>query len=227
MDGGVRRALVLLAVGMLPTAPAAAKEARGWREVATPDDRRRLRGWRDAWMEALPAARAGGGRAAIAAEGALFDPDRALGDAMPLEGRYRCRTFKLGSQGTAGPAFVAYGWFACRVDGDRRFTKIDGSQRPVGTLFPETGGRAVFLGTLTLGDERRAMRYGRDRQRDMAGIVERVGEARWRIVLPYPRFESVLDLIELVPDSVGTTGGGTTASVGAIAGAGRGGSASR
>jgi hypothetical protein len=33
----------------------------------------------------------------------------------------------------------------------------------------------------------------------MIGAVERIGPARWRIALPRPRFESTLDLIELVP----------------------------
>ncbi len=35
--------------------------------------------------------------------------------------------------------------------------------------------------------------------RDMAGVLERIGERRWRLVLPYPRFESLLDVVELVP----------------------------
>jgi len=33
----------------------------------------------------------------------------------------------------------------------------------------------------------------------MAGYVERVGERRWRMVLPRPTFESIVDVIELVP----------------------------
>ena len=57
----MRAALILAAVLVLPVASANGQErARGWRELATPDDRRRLRGWRSAWMAALPAARAGG-----------------------------------------------------------------------------------------------------------------------------------------------------------------------
>ncbi|MDB5668625.1 MAG: hypothetical protein JWL74_1575, partial [Alphaproteobacteria bacterium] len=35
--------------------------------------------------------------------------------------------------------------------------------------------------------------------RDMAGIVERIGDRRWRIVLPRPSFESIVDVLELVP----------------------------
>jgi hypothetical protein len=52
---------------------------------------------------------------------------------------------------------------------------------------------------MQLGDEKRPMSYGRDANRDMAGLIERIAERRWRVVLPYPRFESVLDVVELVP----------------------------
>ncbi len=227
--GGVRAALILAAACAPAPAPGAAREReRGWREVATPDDRRRLRGWRTAWLAALAAARAGGGAAAIAADPALFDPDRALRDATPPPGPYRCRTFRLGSQGTGAPRFVAGGRAGCRVWPDGRFSRLEGPQRPVGAIHPDTTARAVFLGTAMLGEERKPIRYGRDRERDMAGIVERIGAARWRIVLPYPRFGPVLELIELVPEgSVGATGGGTTASGGATGGAGSGGSAAR
>jgi hypothetical protein len=37
------------------------------------------------------------------------------------------------------------------------------------------------------------------------GVVERVGPARWRLVLPWPRWESNLDVMELVP-ATGATG---------------------
>jgi hypothetical protein len=33
----------------------------------------------------------------------------------------------------------------------------------------------------------------------MVGILERVSAARWRIAFPYPRWESIIDVIELVP----------------------------
>ncbi len=80
-----------------------------------------------------------------------------------------------------------------------RFAKLTGSQRALGRFLPHAGQRMIFLGTLQLGDERRALRYGRDRERDMAGVVERIGERRWRLVLPYPHFESTIDIVELIP----------------------------
>jgi hypothetical protein len=50
-----------------------------------------------------------------------------------------------------------------------------------------------------LGDETRAMQYGEDRMRDVAGYVERIGPERWRLIMPEPHFESRMDVMELVP----------------------------
>lgn len=184
--------------------PAAAKDKiqTDWRRVATADDRMRLRNTRQAWLEALAKARAAGQGKAVAAQGVLFDPDRALADAKPPAGDYRCRVFKLGGQRPGNRDFTAYPAFRCRIDPEGEmlsFYKIGGSQRPVGLIFDDSGSRQIFLGTLSLGDEDLPMDYGRDVNRDMAGIVERIGPRRWRLVLPYPHFESLLDVVELVP----------------------------
>ena len=132
----------------------------------------------------------------------MLRPDAALAGAALPNDIYRCRVLKLGSQGAGGLAYIAYPAFDCRVraeGGRQHFAKLSGSQRPVGHVYPEGDARGVFLGTLMLGDEGTAMRYGRDRERDMAGVVERIGPRRWRLVLPRPRFESIIDVIELVP----------------------------
>lgn len=172
-----------------------------WRAVATDTDRDRLRNWRKAWTEGLAAAREFDA-AAINADPALFDPDRALADAALPGGNYRCRTFKLGGAGTAMRDFTAYPAFDCAVrieDGVTTFHKLTGSQRPTGVIYSERPARTVFLGTLILSDETSPLRYGLDEQRNMIGYVERIGEQRWRLVFPYPHFESKLDVIELVP----------------------------
>ena len=175
-----------------------------WRAIAKRDDLRRLRTWRDAFVEALAEVQASGDGARVDAEGKLLDPDAALdGPAIPA-GRYRCRTLKLGSAGKGGLGLIAYPAFDCRIgmQGEAiTFEKLGGSQRPTGRLYPGGLRRQVFLGTLVLGDEIRALGYGRDATRNMAGALERIGPQRWRLVLPYPRFESTLDVIELVPAS--------------------------
>ena len=129
----------------------------------------------------------------------LYDPKKRLENPLPPEGKYLCATHKLGGQFLA---FIAYPDFVCAVYGEgdkRQFVKLTGSQRPVGLIFPDHLKRQIFLGTLELGDEKMAVNYGSDRMRDMAGLVERIGDNRWRLVLPAPAYESLVDVIELVP----------------------------
>ena len=205
------RTLLLLAA-VLPLASCAAMsqtgvithQTRDWRQVATEGDRQRLRNWREAWVQALQQAERAGHGPRIAAEGPLLQPDAALGPPAIPNGNYRCRMVKLGAKSEGMLDYVAYQPFACRIKQERDlqgFGKLTGSQRQVGLIFPNDQLRQVFLGTLVLGDEARAMQYGTDRDRDLAGYVERIGPDRWRLVLPYPRFESLVDVLELVPAS--------------------------
>ena len=177
-----------------------------WREVATDADRGRLRDWRKSFADALAAARKSGHATEIAAEGALLDPDAALGGAPLQSGMYRCRVIKVGAKSEGLLDYVSYPAFTCRVRAERdlqRLDKLSGSQRYVGLIFPSDAMRQVFLGTLVLGDERRAMQYGEDPDRDVAGYIERIGANRLRLVMPKPAFESQLDVMELVPSSEG------------------------
>lgn len=179
-------------------------ETGSWRATATDADKERIRGWYSSWQAALADARAKGFGADIDREGVLLQPMAALPNPHLPAGDYRCRTIKLGAQGRSGLSYVAYGWFRCRVapeQGLSSLTKISGSQRPVGLIFPDNLKRQIFLGTLEFGDEKMAVNYGSDRMRDMAGLVERIGDNRWRLVLPAPAYESLLDVIELVPAS--------------------------
>lgn len=199
----VLAALAVQAYAATPK-PVATAAPPNWRSVATLDDRTRLHGWRDAFVKGLDQAKASGHAADIAREGVLLAPDAALPDPAIPVGAYRCRTVKLGNQNGGEPNYAAYGTFDCRVadfGGLRTLTKLTGSQRPFGRLFAPEDRRQVFLGTIALGDETRSIIYGRDRDRNMIGALERIGPRRWRLVLPYPRFESTLDVIELVPDA--------------------------
>lgn len=182
-----------------PTAGPIAR-ASAWRTVATPNDRQRLREWRPVFVQALEQARAAGHSDAILREGALLRPDAALGGGIP-NGDYRCRIIKLGRRSAGMLPYIPYPAFACRIGADGRlqsFAKLTGSQRQVGAIFVHDQLRSVLLGTLVLGDEQKALPYGADADRDIAGWVERIGERRWRIIFPAPRFESLTDVMELV-----------------------------
>ena len=166
------------------------------------NDRARLRDWRKSFVGALDSARKAGHGAEIAGEGALLDPDAALvGPAIP-NGMYRCRVIKLGAKDPGYLDYVSYPGFTCRVKQEhalQRLGKLSGPQRYLGLIFPGDAIRNLFLGTLVFADERRALQYGQDEQRDVAAYVERIGTGRWRLVLPQPHFESQLDVMELVP----------------------------
>lgn len=200
--------LILTGIAAALVATAAAGVARrddgpetDWRKAATAQDRARLRNWRDAWLAALAEARATpAGAAALAADPALFDPDRTIEGAALGPGVYRCRIHRLGGIGPVVRALQSGAWTGCRVteEGATRRFATDGEQRASGNLYDGTDSRTVFLGTLALGDEDRPLRYGRDARRDMAGLVERIGPGRWRLVLPFPGFQSTLDVMEIV-----------------------------
>lgn len=196
-------ALTLTACNAMPGPGAiVAPGTADWRAAATGSDRERLRGWRGAFSKALERARAAGHGADIAREGALLDPDAALGQVPIPNGDYKCRVIKLGAKSAGLLDYIAYPAFDCRIRQNgalQSFAKINGSQRQVGLIFAGDALRQVFLGTLVLGDEQRAMQYGRDPDREVAGYVEKIGAARWRLVMPSPAFESLTDVLELVP----------------------------
>lgn len=203
------RALVLLSLALAVAGCEVIEQPSGliarwttaYREVISENDRVRLLDWRATFISALGAARRSGHGAEIDREGALLNSDAAqAGPAIP-DGTYQCRVIKLGSAVPGHLDFVEDPPSTCRVRPDhqvQRLGKFSGSQRYVGLIFPGDAIRSVFLGTLVLGDERRALQYGQDEQRDVAGYVERIGPDRWRLIMPQPHFESRFDVMELV-----------------------------
>ena len=190
---------VVAAVLLALSAGAASAASADWRQDASSADRARLSRLDEAWR--LGRRQAGSDPRALRALGALAKPGAALSRPEPTPGAYRCRTVKLGIGGAqAGSGLIAYGWFRCQVEltpgGDLILRKTTGSQRPVGHLYPDSRRRLVYLGAVAWGDEGRA-RYGRDPERDQAGVFERIGPQRYRLVLPFPKQESTLDLLEL------------------------------
>ncbi len=192
---GHRRALMALAL----VTGTGALAAEGWRTVATPADAARLEQRDEAFAAALAEVKASEFAGELAKNAPLYDPAKRLDNPLPPEGTYRCATHKLGGQFLA---FIAYPDFACAIygKGDRRqFVKLTGSQRPVGYIHADSKRSGVFLGSLMLGDDAGLVPYGQDKERDLAGTVERIGKDRWRIVFPRPYYESTLDIIDLRP----------------------------
>ena len=149
--------------------------ASDWRAVATDSDREaaaRLARRRSP-ARSPPRAAAGHG-ADDRREGALLEPDAALGGPSLPNGDYRCRVIKLGARVRRPARLISLTPLSPAGSGQsgaaQTFAKLTGSQRQVGAIFPGDALRQVFLGTLVLGDEARAMQYGSDEERDVAGF---------------------------------------------------------
>lgn len=170
-----------------------------WQGIASAADRQRLANVSGAWAAGLADARKGGFATALRDDAELMKSNAAMARPAPTPGSYRCRLVKLGGK----PAFEKFKPFFCyvEVDGDLlTIVKQTGSQRPAGRLWEDDNpNRLIFLGSLALGDQEAPLAYGDNPKRDMAGILERTGPFRWRLVIPWPQSASKLDVFELTP----------------------------
>jgi hypothetical protein len=188
-----------------PVTPAAGEQGgtSDWRHVASPADASALGRLDQAWRLARAEAEDAGFAEQVEALGPLVDPNAGqAGRLQPAPGAYRCRTIKLGAKSPGGLAYVAYPGFRCTVEltpgGDLVLTRTTGSQRSRGLLYPDTDRRLVFIGAQAWGaDETGYPAYGQMPERDQIGVFERIGAERWRLVIPWPKQEAKLEILEL------------------------------
>ena len=118
-------------------------------------------------------------------------------------GSYNCRLIKLGQAAPKTRAYESFKPFFCYVEVEEdllTIVKQTGSQRPAGRLWEDDDpSRLIFLGSLALGNEDQPLAYGDDPKRNMAGVFQRIGPFRWRLVIPWPQSTSKLDVFELTP----------------------------
>jgi hypothetical protein len=173
-----------------------------WKAVATAADQDRIARLGLAWQEALADARKSNSDE-ISKEGKLLLPRSALPRPAPTPGSYNCRMITLGKASPKAKPFESFKPFFCyvEIEGDQlTIVKQTGSQRPAGRLWEDDDpNRLIFLGSLALGDEDQPLAYGDDSKRNMAGVFERIGAFRWRLVIPWPQSDSKLELFELTP----------------------------
>ena len=165
--------------------------------------------WRDtiklpdvAVIDTMPArwaaARSRAGKTAaktLAAQGTLL-AGPALDHPAPSPGTYRCRRVRIGVGGAHD--FPAATCFIGGDPGDMlSFTRQGGSDAPRGWLYPDdVTTRYVFLGARQRPGAGN-LAYGKDPTRNLAGVVERIGNFRWRLILPVAA--DTLDIYDLTP----------------------------
>lgn len=169
-----------------------------WRAVAQPADAARIDSLPARWDHALAGVRKWR-LPAMAAEGALLQSNAALVRPMPPPGRYRCRYVRLSEKQGGLQLFKPWFCFVAEEGELTTFAKATGDERPAGRLWPDSDRRMIFLGAITRGADKSAPAYGDSPAVNAIGVLERVGDFQWRLVL-LGNTESALDVIELVPD---------------------------
>jgi hypothetical protein len=208
-----RRLLTLLLLALLGPLAACATGPRPppWQTVILPDDRQRLAALWDAWTRALATADKAGDAPALAALAPLADPKAAVSGDLPGPGVYTCRSLRIGTRADAmlpsaptGPAMLITEPALCTISKRGKllwFEEGEGLQRVGGQLYPDAGrtdgDRLVFLGSMALPGERGFMRYGADADRDQVGVIRPLAPGVWRLELPWPRWQSDLQVIEI------------------------------
>ena len=211
------RLVALLVLTLASAAPLhAAKPAKSWQATATSADRKRLARLWEAWTHALAEVEASGQTVEMTGLGPVVVPDAATMHAntadrlatpakgpLPASGDYRCRTIRLGHHGdTATAARVQAGdTVPCRIEmrgSALWFEQEVGANRLGGRLFVD-GDRMVFLGAPALRGEMGVMPYGADPERNAIGALRALGPQQWRLELPWPAWQSNLDLVEITP----------------------------
>lgn len=177
-------------------------EEPAWRGILHADDQASLATVEARWTQALDEARRGGFTRRLASEGALLDPDAALPRATPPPGSYRCRLLRIASGSRRQRALTTRGPYFCFVGAEGAmlsFTQQTGSERPGGYLWEDGDTRMIFIGATATGPEQMPPAYGDDAERNVVGIVERVGPFRYRLVVPHPASGATIEVLELIP----------------------------
>lgn len=176
-----------------------------WKQVATSIDLDRIARIGAAWNDGLAEARARRHDGEIQKEGALLDPAGALPRPAVPPGTYRCRVIKLGVGASGrGRAYQSFKPFTCFVSVEERllvFIKATGTELPAGRLWEDGETRLVFLGATAARPGIPAPAYSAQPARDRSGVIERVGDFRWRLVSPWQSKDARIEVMELVPDT--------------------------
>jgi hypothetical protein len=180
------------------------RSASLWQNVAQGADRSRLAALTDAWTLAM-ADLSQPERDQLALLGPVAQPplSDAAADTAPMQmapGAYRCRLIRMGRRHDApaeAPGLVVDAALPCRVTaGPVPVLATSGPTRISGGLYQDSG-RLVLLGSMALGDEAGWRAYGQDAARSLIGALTPVGPGHWRLVLPWPRWQNKLWLVEI------------------------------
>ncbi len=170
-----------------------------WRDKVLIGDAGKIDAMQARWTAARNRAGQRGAHA-VAGEGTLFSGP-ALDHPAPSPGPYHCRLVRIGSAAgrTGLRSFPSATCYVGGDPGDQLSFARPGSDAPSGWLYPDdVATRYVFLGARQRSGRGDSLAYGADATRNLAGVVERIGNFRWRLVIANPAPDA-LDVYDLTP----------------------------
>jgi hypothetical protein len=185
-----------------------------WQEQISEADRKRLAGLWNAWTRALNQAANAGESARLAELGPLAVAEATVKAAFPTPGSYTCSNARIGHRESSRPTTVPVvdidAAQPCTITAKKGLFWLEQSGGPArlgGMLYPDED-RMVFLGSKALRGEMGMRAYGSDVTRDQVGVLRALGEGHWRLELPWPHWQSNLELVEIRPIDSPQPGGG-------------------
>jgi hypothetical protein len=168
-----------------------AEPGEGWRSGVSAEDEIRIEALRTNWAAALAYARKAGFGRRISQEGRLLDPAPGLDRPAPTPGAYACRAILIGSTGTGARAYSAGRSGFCYVGAEGEGLSLATEtvrMRVGGYLWEERAGkRLIFLGAVAPPKGGPPPAYGTDPARNAVGLLERIGDFRFRLILHWPQ----------------------------------------
>lgn len=138
-----------------------------------------------------------------AREGDLLVADAGRDHPTPPPGSYRCRLIKIGPNAAKGVPLRNFPDFFCYIrpepGGALTFVKQTGTDLPGGWLRRDGDSRMILIGARQHAAGDTSLAYGKEPDRDVVGVIERIGPFRWRLTLPWRTEPEGLDVYEMTP----------------------------
>jgi hypothetical protein len=150
-----------------------------WQDSASPDALRRIDGWRARFNSDVQAVITRGNGFSMAKGGRLFEGDAAMLYGLMPPGLYDCQLFTLN---TEMQAFAESETGKCRVavEGEtRQFSFITTTETTLGQLHDNDAFTSIYLGKGLV-----AAVGGVASDVSEIGVLQRIADTRWRIIIP-------------------------------------------
>ena len=203
-----RSSLGPLCACVLLLAASAAQAAGDWHSIITPADQTRLDRMSRAISEGDSLVRQSNPpptRADLDHSGREMTAATLPIDAANLSGTWHCQIIKVGT------SLAVYKKFKCVIQptpNGLELSKIGGSDRITGLLYPDGDRRMILLGHVSAKDQPAAPYSGLAGGRattqnpnytDVVGVLSQTGPKHLRIVFPWPYLQSIYDVMVLTP----------------------------